>query len=66
MADRKGCVLSLSKGNLPTAYSGTVPIKGETYFYQQRPVVVMKIGDDGRCLIRQGNSSKNLDVWVTW
>ena len=50
----------------PISESRTMtPIKGETYFYQGRPVVVMKI-EPGRCLIRAGNSSKKLDVWVTW
>jgi len=40
-----------------------MPVKGETYFYQGRPVTVMKV-EDGRCLVRAGNASKNLDVWV--
>lgn len=46
--------------------SGTTPVKGETYFYQSRPVVVLKVAEGSRCLIRQSNASKNLDVWVEW
>jgi hypothetical protein len=45
--------------------SAPIPLKGETYFYQGRPVTVMRV-EDGRCLIRAGNASRNLDVWVTW
>jgi len=42
-----------------------MPVKGETYFYLGRPVTVMKV-EPGRCLVRAGNCSKRLDVWVTW
>jgi len=45
--------------------SEMMPVKGETYFYLGRPVTVMQV-DGGRCLVRAGNASKNLDVWVKW
>lgn len=37
---------------------------GDTYFFQDRPVTIMKI-KDGMALVRVGNSSKKLDFWVS-
>lgn len=48
----------------PLAYSRTEPKKGETYFYQGRPVTVMKVATDGTYLVRSWNVSRKLDTWV--
>lgn len=41
------------------------PVRGETYFYQGRPVTVIEI-DDGTCRIRASNISPKLDIWIKW
>jgi hypothetical protein len=43
------------------------PRKDETYFYQGRPITVIKVDKAARrALVRAGNVNPKLDIWVTW
>lgn len=43
------------------------PIKGETYFFEDRPVTVMKVNTDTKeALVRAENTNPKLDRWVKW